>query len=181
MFLDRDGTVVVERGYLSDPAGVTLLPGAAAALRAVAEAGYALVLVTNQSGIGRGLYGEAEYRAVQDRLEELLGRQGVRLEGTYHCPHSPESGGPCACRKPAPGLFRRAARELGLDLSRSVLVGDRLRDVVPALELGARGLLVRTGYGREEESYAPAEIEVVDDLAAAAARILSAERPPTRG
>src|SRR5690606_21848860 len=132
VFLDRDGTIVVERNYLADPARVELVPGAAAALRALAEAGYALVVVTNQSGIARGLYGEGEFRAVQRRIEELLAREGIRLDGVYHCPHHPDYTGPCECRKPAVGLYLRAARELGLDLSRSVCIGDRLKDVLPA-------------------------------------------------
>ncbi len=142
VFLDRDGTVIEDRDYLSDPAGVRLLPGAARGMRRLADAGYALVIATNQSGIARGLFGEADYRAVRARLDELLAAAGVRLAGTYHCPHHPDFTGPCACRKPAPGMFLRAARELGLDLARSVLVGDRVRDVAPAADLGARAILV---------------------------------------
>ncbi|HUH14048.1 MAG TPA: HAD family hydrolase [Longimicrobiales bacterium] len=173
MFVDRDGTLIEERDYLADPAGVALLPGAAAGLRRLARAGLALVLVTNQSGIARGRYGEAEYARVQARLEALLASEGVRLDGAYHCPHHPDFTGPCDCRKPQPGLFVRAARELGLDLTGSTAVGDRLRDVVPVLALGGKGILVRTGYGREEEPSAPTGVTVVDDLEAAARRILS--------
>lgn len=142
VFLDRDGTVIEDRHHLSDPAGIRLLPGAAGGMRRLADAGYALVIATNQSGIARGLFGEADYRAVRARLDELLAAAGVRLAGTYHCPHHPDFTGPCACRKPAPGMFLRAARELALDLARSVLVGDRVRDVAAAAELGARAILV---------------------------------------
>lgn len=169
ILLDRDGTVIEERDYLADPEGVVLLPGAAAALRRLSDAGYALVLVSNQSGIARGLFGEQDHARVHARLEELLAAHGVHLDGAYHCPHHPDFAAPCACRKPAPGMFLRAASELGLDLRRSVLIGDRVRDVEAAAELGARGILVRTGYGAGEE--APAGIEVAEDLAQAAERV----------
>lgn len=168
VFLDRDGTLIVERGYLADPEGVELLPGAAAALRRLATAGYRLVVVTNQSGIARGLYTLAEFHAVQRRVEERFAAEGVRFDGVYFCPHHPDVTGACACRKPGPELYLRAARELGIDLARSVYVGDKLSDVLPALELGGAGILVRTGYGAEHAADAPPEIAVADDLAAAA-------------
>jgi D-glycero-D-manno-heptose 1,7-bisphosphate phosphatase len=168
VFLDRDGTLMVECGYLSDPAGVALLPGAAAALRRLADAGHALVLVTNQSGIARGLYDEAAFRSVQQRLETLLAAEGVRLDGVYMCPHHPDHSGPCPCRKPGLALFQAAVRELGLDPAASAFVGDRLRDVVPALAFGGLGILVRTGYGAAEAGAAPAEVVVVEDLAGVA-------------
>ncbi len=151
-FLDRDGTLIVERDYLSQPEGVELLPGAVAGLRALRQAGYALVLVTNQSGIARGLFGLDDFRAVQARLEELLAAEGVRLDGVYLCPHHPDFGPPCECRKPGPGLYRQAERELGLDLARSLFIGDRLSDVDAAAALGGTGILVRTGYGRAAEA-----------------------------
>ncbi|HKJ92419.1 MAG TPA: HAD family hydrolase [Longimicrobiales bacterium] len=173
-FLDRDGTVIVEREYLARPEDVELIPGAAAGLKRLADAGYALVLVSNQSGIARGLYGEADHRAVQARLEALLRDAGVVLDGDYHCPHHPDFTGPCDCRKPAPGLFLRAARELGLDLSRSVYIGDRLRDVLPGLERGGRAFLVRTGYGAAEAAAAPAAVHVADDVRQAAAMVVDA-------
>ena len=169
-FLDRDGTVMVEREYLADPAGVELVPGAADALRRLRQAGYALVLVTNQSGIGRGLYTHADFTAVQARLEQELAAAGVTLDGVYFCPHAPDTG--CACRKPGTALFLQAAAELGLDLGASVFIGDRLRDVEPAAGLGGRGILVRTGYGVDESASASAGVAVVADLAAAAARVL---------
>lgn len=180
VFLDRDGTVVVERHYLRDPDAVELVPGAAGALRRLREAGYALVVVTNQSGIARGLYTEAEFRAVQDRIDALLAREGVRFDGVYHCPHHPDFTGRCECRKPGTGLHRRAARELGLDLARSVFVGDRLKDVRPADDLGGDAILVRTGYGREQEGDAPDDLVVRDDLPAAADYILERRGPSGR-
>ena len=167
VFIDRDGTLIREREYLSEAEGVELLPGAAAALRGFQEDGYRIVVVTNQSGIARGLFDEASYRRVRAEVERQLDSEGVRLLGSYHCPHHPQFTGPCECRKPSPGLFRTAAREHGLDLSHSVFLGDRVRDVSPGLELDGLAILVRTGYGAAEESSAPTGAVVVDDLPAA--------------
>ncbi len=163
-FLDRDGTIMAERDYLADPAGVELLPGAVAGLHALRRADYALVLVSNQSGIARGRFGIEHYHAVQARLEQLLREQARTLDGAYFCPHHPDFTGPCDCRKPAPGLYRRAAAELGLDPARSLVVGDKLSDVLAAPLFGGTGILVRTGYGREQERLAPPGLLVVEDL-----------------
>jgi D-glycero-D-manno-heptose 1,7-bisphosphate phosphatase len=122
IFLDRDGTLIVERDYLSDPEEVQLAPDAIGALRMLRRAGYALVVVTNQSGIARGLYGEADYHAVSTRLNEVLARAGAPLDGVYYCPHLPDVTGPCSCRKPATGMYLQASAELGLDPSRSWFV-----------------------------------------------------------
>jgi D-glycero-D-manno-heptose 1,7-bisphosphate phosphatase len=161
-FLDRDGTIIEERNFISRPEDVVLLPGAADALGALRRLGYALVLVTNQSGIARGLFGEPEFRAVQQRLAELLAAEGVTLDGVYWCPHHPDFSGPCACRKPGLLLFRQAVAEFDLDAGACLFVGDRARDVVPALELGGRGFLVRTGYGATEA--VPVGVETIADL-----------------
>lgn len=142
VFLDRDGTLVEDPGYLSDPARVVLLPGAAEGLAALAHAGWPLIVVSNQSGLARGLFGPAAIAAVMRRIEELLAPHDVRFLASYYCPHLPEITGPCRCRKPGTELFERAAREHGLDLTRSWFVGDRLHDVEPALALGGRGLLL---------------------------------------
>lgn len=174
VYIDRDGTLVAERYYLADPEGVSLVPGAVEALRSLRQAGYALVMVTNQSGISRGIYTLADYRAVAARLDEILAEAGVPVDGTWFCPHHPEVTGPCACRKPGTGMYLEAAAELGLDPQRSWFVGDKVTDVIPALELGGRGILVRTGYGCEVEAAAPPGVAVVDDLPAAAARIVAA-------
>lgn len=151
-FLDRDGTIMVEREFLADPGRVQLIPGAVEGLLALRGAGYALVVVTNQSGIARGLFALDAFRAVQARLEELLAAEGIRLDGVFLCPHHPDFDGACACRKPAPGLYLQAAAELGLDLRRSLFVGDRLSDVQVADALGGTGILLRTGYGRDAEA-----------------------------
>lgn len=173
VLLDRDGTILVEKEYLADPADAELIPGAGAALRRLRDAGYALVVVSNQSGIARGMYGAAEYRAVDARMRELLRAWDVEIAASYHCPHHPDFTGPCDCRKPAPGLFERAIRELALDAVRCWLIGDRLRDVEPAQGLGARGILVRTGHGGREDFSGRDDLLVEADLTAAAARIVA--------
>ncbi len=171
-FLDRDGTLIVERDYLADPNDVVLVEGAAAAVARLREAGLAVVVVTNQSGMARGLYSESQYRDVAGRLDQLLERANAPVDATYHCPHHPDYTGPCECRKPGLGMYHDAADALGLDLGRSFYVGDRTKDVEPALALGGAGILVRTGYGREEEARVPEGIAVVDDLVEAAALIV---------
>jgi len=168
VFLDRDGTILVERAWLSDPAEAELIPGAAAALRRLSDAGWALVVITNQSGIARGYYGESEYRAVERRLDELLAAEGVSLAASEHCPHHPQFTGPCDCRKPGLALFRRAADTLGIELAGSVFIGDRPGDVIPASSLGGAGILVLTGYGAGHVADVPPAVRVVPDLAAAA-------------
>jgi len=175
-FIDRDGTIIVERSYLADPDGVSLVPGTASALADLGEAGLALVTVTNQSGIALGLYDEADYHAVAARVAAVLAERGVTVDATEHCPHHADVTGPCACRKPATGMHRRAAAALGIDLGRSYYVGDKLTDVLPAVELGGRGILVRTGYGRDHEARVPGGTWVADDLRAAADMILREAR-----
>ena len=164
VFLDRDGTLIREEKYLADPEGVVLLPGVPEALRLLREAGFALVVVTNQSGIDRGLYTLEDYHAVARRMDEVLADHETPVDATHFCPHHPEASGPCPCRKPGTGMHRAAARELGLDLSRSFYVGDRIRDLLPARELGGRSILVRTGYGRREEEDLGGEFHAADGL-----------------
>ncbi|MGD8278025.1 MAG: HAD family hydrolase, partial [Gemmatimonadota bacterium] len=123
VFLDRDGTILVEKNYLSDPDEVELIPGAADALRHLRDAGYVLVVITNQSGIARGYFDEPEYRAVERRMEELLEAEGVALDGSEHCPHHPQFTGPCECRKPGLALFRKAAETLDIELAASAFIG----------------------------------------------------------
>lgn len=172
VFVDRDGTLVEERDYLDDPNGVCLLPGAAAAVRRLRAAGLAVVVVTNQSGIARGLYSEEQYRAVAERVDAELAREAAAVDATYHCPHHPDFTGPCRCRKPGVGMHREAAEALGIDLARSFYVGDKVADVVPAHALGGVGILVRTGYGAEQEASLPGGLLVADDLPAAATTIV---------
>lgn len=177
VFVDRDGTIIREHGYLADPARVELLPGAVEGLTALQSAGCALVIVTNQSGIARGYFGEEAYRQVEQEVVTRLAEQGVTVLASYFCPHHPDFTGPCDCRKPATGLIERAAREHRLSLAGSALVGDRLRDIEAARMLGGIGVLVRTGYGKREALRAGPDVVVVDDLTAAARAIL-AHTPP---
>lgn len=142
VFLDRDGTIVDDPGFLHRPADVRLLPGAAAAIARLNAAGWPVVVVTNQSGIARGLYDVTAYQSVQRRLDELLRAAGARVDATYFCPHHPDFTGPCDCRKPGTALFQRAATDLNLDLTRSWFVGDRDSDIAPALKLGGRGVQI---------------------------------------
>jgi D-glycero-D-manno-heptose 1,7-bisphosphate phosphatase len=142
VFLDRDGTIIEDVGYLRDPADITLLPRAGPAIGRLNQTDRFVVVVTNQSGIGRGLLTVEEYRATERRLDDLLALEGAEIDAHYFCPHLPELTGPCECRKPGTLLYRQAAERLGIDFSRSWWVGDRLRDVLPAEGLGGRGILV---------------------------------------
>lgn len=173
VFLDRDGTLIEERVYVSEPEGVVLIPGTAAALSDLREAGFTLVVVTNQSGIARGLYSQRQYEAVAKRLDDLLFEAGSPVDATMYCPHHPDFGPACQCRKPATGMFRQAAAELEFRLADSFYVGDKVSDVTPAQELGGIGVLVRTGYGAEEAARVPPGTVVVADLVAAARHILT--------
>lgn len=143
IFLDRDGTLIQDPGYLRDPSLVRLLPGAAEALRCFDAAGYALVLISNQSGVGRGLITMAELQAVHRQTRALLEAEGLTLSGAWYCTHAPEVV--CACRKPAPGLLRAAATALGLPLARSWMIGDRPSDVAAGQAAGVSTALLDAG------------------------------------
>ncbi len=148
VLLDRDGTVIVDKNYLSDPAGVELLPGAAEGLRSLAAAGLRLFVVTNQSGIGRGYFSEAAYHACHTAMETLLRGADVPLEGGAFCPHAPEDA--CECRKPALGMWRLLAARHALDASRTAMVGDKAEDAAFGRNAGfAAVVLVLTGKGGE--------------------------------
>lgn len=140
VFLDRDGTVVVDLGYLRDPDDVRLLDGAAVGLRAMQDAGLPLIVVSNQSGIGRGLISTCDAEAVHDRFVSLLAEDGIELAGTYYCPHVP--GNDCPCRKPSIGMFTKAAEDLEIDLTDAVMVGDRLSDISAGHAAGCRTILL---------------------------------------
>lgn len=141
-FLDRDGTLIEDRHYLADSDQVRLLPGVIDATRALVDAGVRLIVVTNQSGIAQGLVTKAQYDATRDRLADLMSAGGVPLDLQLHCPHHPDVTGPCRCRKPGPELYERAAARFDLDLTRSLYVGDRWRDVAPGLAFGGMAWLV---------------------------------------
>ncbi len=166
IFLDRDGTIIVEKNYLGDPDGVVLLDGAAEGLRAMAKHAFPFVVVSNQSGVGRGYFSLEQAHAVERRLAEVLAREGVAIAGWYMCPHAPDMN--CACRKPLPGMIDAAARDLDLDPGRSFVIGDKRADIDLAAAVGARGILVTTGHGELDADYARASsTPVCRDLVAA--------------
>lgn len=142
LFIDRDGTLIADAHYLADPSGVRLLRDAVAAVTLANAAQVPVVIVTNQSGIARGMITEAQYAAVRDRTVELLQAGGASVLATYHCPHLAEVTGACTCRKPGLGMYQQAAQEHGLDLAQSAYIGDRWRDAQPALATGGLGILV---------------------------------------
>ena len=166
VMLDRDGTLIYERHYLSDPDSVELLPGAAEALRALRELGLGLVVVTNQSGVGRGFFDAARLDEIHARMNALLVAHGVALDGIYVCPHVPADG--CSCRKPGTALVARAAADLGFDPQEGFVIGDTAKDMQLGKRVGAATILVLTGYGeREREGAGSAADHVARDLLAA--------------
>lgn len=172
LFLDRDGTIIADAHYPSDPEQVTLLPGAAAAIARVNAVRIPVVIITNQSGIGRGHITDAQYQLVRTRVETVLQAEGATITATYHCPHWPERDGPCACRKPGIGMHTQAARDLGLSLPASVYVGDRFRDVQPARVAGGLGILVPGAETpmddvQQAKQAQSAGMRVADDITAA--------------
>lgn len=186
VFLDRDGTLIEEVGYVNHPSRVRLLPGAADAVARLRARGFAVVVVTNQAGIARGYLPRSLVDAAHAELELQLAAAGTRVDGIYLCPHHPTEGigelrVACECRKPGAGLLLAAARDLGLDLTRAALVGDLPSDIAAGAVVGARTVLVLTGLGRGEWEYRrsafPVEPDhVCDDLAAAATWILDGVR-----
>ena len=189
VFMDRDGTVSQEVGYVVHLDRYALLPRSVEAIRRINEAGFAAIVATNQSGVARGLFSEALVEQVHRRLQEWLADGGARLDGIYYCPHHPREGngaftGPCDCRKPRPGMLQRAAAEHGLDLSRSYMIGDTGRDLGAGAAAGATPVLVLTGYGRGElehlrHRWTAEPAFIAEDLLEAVTWILArhAERP----
>jgi D-glycero-D-manno-heptose 1,7-bisphosphate phosphatase len=151
VFLDRDGTLNEEMGYINHLSRFRLLPQAVPAIRRLNEAGLKVVVVTNQSGAARGYFPANLVDEVHAHLKQLLAAGGAHLDGIYTCLHHPDEG--CDCRKPRPTLIKRAARDLDLDLARSYAVGDRYKDMETAANAGVKGVLVLTGYGRGEYEY----------------------------
>lgn len=182
VFLDRDGTMVEEAGYLDRLERLVFFPYTVDAVRLLNQAGFAVIVVTNQAGIARGLIKESFVAEAHRHISERLAAGGARVDGYYYCPHYPrgivqELSGQCNCRKPQPGMLRQAAEDHQLDLSRSFVVGDRWHDVELAQNVGAQGILVRTGLGRRDESSPEPGIKpaaILDNLIDAAAWILRA-------
>jgi len=176
VFLDRDGTINIDRGYVYRAEEFELIPGATEAIRRLRDAGFLVIVVTNQAGIARGLYGEADVHALHRHLDDLLKRAGTTVDAYFYCPHHPEKGAEpyrreCACRKPLPGMLHQAAVDFNIDLGRSYLVGDKLSDVLAGLAAGSLPILVETGYGAGIPDLPP-DVARVADIAAAADLIL---------
>ncbi len=173
ILLDRDGVLIEDRNYLADPAEVCLIEGAGGALSRAHNAGWALVGISNQSGLGRGYFTFENFQQVMVRMEALLAQSGCALDGFFFCPHGPDAG--CWCRKPKVGLIEEAGLRPGLD-SRSWLVGDKLSDIELGQKLGVHSILVRTGYGTRDAQKVfhrwGSEVPIVDDLPAAIELIL---------
>ena len=184
VFLDRDGTLIEESGYIDRLERVRLFAHAAEALVVLRQAGFALVMITNQSGIAQGMVDVETVEAIHDHIGARFAAAGAPLDGTYYCPHHPKAlierwRAECACRKPEPGMARDAARDLGLDLTRSYVIGDRWRDVAVANAVGGVGILVRSGYGAHDERHPDPRVTagaIVDHVHEAATWILLRER-----
>ena len=173
-FLDRDGTIIEDTGFVRDADGVRLIRNSGDAIRRLNEAGWAVVVVTNQSGIARGLLTTKEYEAVAGKLEALLAEHGAHVDATYMCPHHPDVTGLCDCRKPGLKHYLAAAEHFGIDFTQSIFVGDRMTDLEPARSLGGAGILVRTGEGRQATGQASkAGFAVARDLADAVNRAIT--------
>jgi len=181
VFLDRDGTLIEEVGYLERIERLEFFPYSVDAVRLLNRIHYAVVVVTNQAGVARGMFDEAFVNEVHRRIAAVLEAGGAHVDGFYYCPHHPDGSvaeyrRACDCRKPQPGLLSKAATDLRLDLTRSIVVGDRWHDLEAGGAVDARGILVRTGYGREQERVPPPAgvrpAAVVDNLIAATSWIL---------
>ena len=173
-FFDRDGVIIEEADYIHDPALVRLCPFAAEAVRAMHDAGRLVIVVSNQSGIARGYFTEADLKAVDARMNELLAAEGAHVDATYYCDHHkkgiiPEYAIDCDCRKPKPGLFLRAAKDLDIDLANSFMIGDKESDLEAGINAGCKGVaLVRTGHGVHQNiEKIPQAVDVGDVLTAA--------------
>ncbi|MBO0722534.1 MAG: HAD family hydrolase [Blastocatellia bacterium] len=155
IFVDRDGTLNEEVGYITEMSQFRLFDFAAESIKMINDAGWYAVLITNQAGIARGRYSEEFLRRLHAQMELSLSRDGARLDAIYYCPHHPEFGDPpyrqdCNCRKPRPGLIEKAAKEFSLDLNSCYIIGDRISDIETGHTAGTRSVMVMTGYGREE-------------------------------
>jgi len=177
VFLDRDGTLNVEKNYLYRFEDWEWIPGAIDAIRRFNHAGFLVIVVTNQAGIARGMYGDSEVHKLHRQVDSVLAALDARIDAYYYCPHHPEYGDNlvCDCRKPAPGMILRAQKDWDIDLSRSYIVGDKRADVDAGLTAGVTPILVGTGYGAESRAMIAADVRCVADVGAAARMILDAK------
>jgi D,D-heptose 1,7-bisphosphate phosphatase len=171
VFIDRDGTLIKERDFISDIGQVELIPGAAKALRILRQLGIKTVVVSNQSGVARGLLTESQVRLVNNHILRLLRKEGAEPDAVYYCPHHPAYGGQkyrrnCNCRKPATGMIKRAQKELSLSANSSYVIGDKLSDMELANKMKFKGILLKTGYGKQEISATGDRLVKLDFVAA---------------
>lgn len=182
VFLDRDGTINEEVNYLSQEENLRILPNAAEGIKLLKDAGYKVIVISNQSGVARGYFTEEDVQLINRKLSELIMQSGANIDAFYYCPHHPEGAVDkyrrvCHCRKPEPGLFLQAATQLNIDIRKSFIVGDRLSDIQMSETLGARAVLVLTGYGSQEREKYCSELPcalhyIAEDLLDAARWIL---------
>ena len=166
VLLDRDGTLNIERHYLGDPDGLVLYPGVGIALKRLRDLGFGLAVVTNQSGVARGYFDLPAVERIHARLDEMLAAEGASVDGYYICPHGPDEG--CDCRKPLPGMVHQAVADHGFDPTRAFMIGDKAADINLGKAVGAKTVLVRTGWGSDPEKVKDCAPDVVvDDLSAA--------------
>jgi histidinol-phosphate phosphatase family protein len=175
VFLDRDGTLLEEREYVFRPADYAVLPGAHEAVARLRAHGFGVVVVTNQSGIGRGIFSDADYARFEALLLSDFAAHDAKLDGCYHCPHAPDES--CNCRKPGVALALRASRDHGIDLPRSWVIGDKDSDVELARNLGCRAVLVQSGHGAEHRERVPVGTLIARDLGDAVSRYVLAATP----
>ena len=177
VFLDRDGTINMEKGYLYRVEDFSFVPGAPQAIKLLKDAGFLVIVVTNQSGIARGYYSVRDVSLLHNHINAELARLGTTIDAFFICPHHPQGtiekySTRCDCRKPLPGMLLTAAEKFSIDLSRSYIIGDKAADVEAGLQAGCRSLLVRTGYGAEESAQVPADVPCYADLHDAAEAII---------
>jgi D-glycero-D-manno-heptose 1,7-bisphosphate phosphatase len=171
IFLDRDGTINVEKNYLFRFEDWEWIPGAQAAIAKLNKAGFLVVVVTNQAGVARGLYTEQDVMRLHEQVSADLERHGGKIDAYYYCPHHPDFGSSCCCRKPSPGMILRAGEDLDIDLSKSWMVGDKASDIQAGQFAGVSTILVRTGYGESESGRVSGANFIADSLFDAIERI----------
>lgn len=176
VFLDRDGTINIEKDYLYLVEDFQFIPGAPEAISSLNQAGFMVIVVSNQSGVARGYYTEEDVDALHRHISEQLAKSGAHVDLWLYCPHHPSGKGsyslPCKCRKPMPGMLKDAANRLDINLSDSFMIGDKLVDVEAAMAAGCIPILVRTGYGASQEKQAPCGVKIYDDLKAAVESVI---------
>lgn len=175
VFLDRDGTINVDKGHVHRIEDWEWLPGAVDGIRSLNELRLPVIVITNQAGVARGYYDEAAINALHAHVDAELARQGARIDAYYYCPHHPEYGPACECRKPQPGMLLRACNEHGLDLGRSFMIGDKLSDAAAASAVGVQPLMVETGYGSCEAAAAEPRLKTFKGILDAVRFIAGAE------